>query len=114
MDLISCRNLLIYLGAELQKKLVPLFHYALNQEGFLFLGNAETVGEVGDLFSTLDRKWKVYQRKGGVTHAPPSRRLRRRWQTHPVGTVRRVNCRGRWTRARWRKKFCWKTMLSPA
>ena len=54
LDLISCRNLLIYMGGELQKKLIPLFHYALNPGGFLFLGTSETVGEFGDLFATLD------------------------------------------------------------
>jgi two-component system, chemotaxis family, CheB/CheR fusion protein len=62
LDLISCRNVLIYLDADLQKKLIPLFDYALNAEGFLFLGSSETVGEHGDLFATLDRKWKLYQR----------------------------------------------------
>ena len=63
LDLISCRNLLIYMGAELQKKLIPLFHYALNPGGFLFLGTSETVGEFGDLFAVLDRKSKLYRRK---------------------------------------------------
>jgi two-component system CheB/CheR fusion protein len=64
MDLISCRNLLIYMQPELQKKVLLLFHYALKQDGILFLGNSETVGEFVELFATLDRKWKVYQRKG--------------------------------------------------
>jgi len=64
LDLISCRNLMIYMGAELQKKLVPLFHYALNPGGALFLGTSETVGEFLDLFQPLDHKWKLYQRKG--------------------------------------------------
>ena len=63
LDLISCRNLLIYMGDELQKKLIPLFHYSLNPGGFLFLGTSETVGQYGDLFATLDRKSKLYQRK---------------------------------------------------
>ncbi len=63
LDLISCRNLLIYMGGELQKKLIPLFHYALSPGGFLFLGTSESVGEYGDLFATLDRKSKLYQRK---------------------------------------------------
>ena len=63
LDLISCRNLLIYMGGELQKKLIPLFHYALNPGGMLFLGNSETVGEFVNLFSVLDRKSKLYQRK---------------------------------------------------
>ena len=63
LDLISCRNLLIYMGAELQRKLISLFHYALNPWGALFLGTSETVGEFLDLFAPLDRKWKLYQRK---------------------------------------------------
>ncbi|MHB8970114.1 MAG: chemotaxis protein CheB [Pirellulaceae bacterium] len=62
LDLISCRNLLIYLDGDLQKKLIPLFHYSLNPGGFLFLGTSETVGDFGDLFAVLDRKQKLYQR----------------------------------------------------
>ncbi|MBA3057209.1 MAG: PAS domain-containing protein [Gammaproteobacteria bacterium] len=63
LDLISCRNLLIYLGPELQKKLISLFHYALLPGGVLFLGSSETAGEFGDLFAVLERKAKLYQRK---------------------------------------------------
>ena len=63
IDLISCRNLLIYLNSELQKKLIPLFHYGLNPGGFLFLGTSETVGNNDDIFTVLDRKTKLYQRK---------------------------------------------------
>jgi len=63
LDLISCRNLLIYLGADLQKKLIPLFHYALNPGGVLFLGSSETVGEFVNLFAALERKSKLYQCK---------------------------------------------------
>ena len=63
LDFISCRNLLIYMGGELQKKLIPLFHYALNPGGFLFLGTSETVGEFLDLFAAADRELKIYQRK---------------------------------------------------
>lgn len=65
LDLISCRNLLIYMDRELQKKLIPLFHYALNPGGFLFLGPSENVGEFTNLFDTLDRKSKLYIKKGG-------------------------------------------------
>ena len=66
LDLISCRNLLIYMSGDLQKKLIPLFHYALNPDGVLFLGTSESVGEFVDLFATLDRKVKLYKRKEGV------------------------------------------------
>jgi two-component system CheB/CheR fusion protein len=73
LDLVSCRNLLIYMNPELQKKLIPLFHYALNPEGFLFLGTSETVGEFGNLFTALDRKWKLYGRLvDGVGAARPA------------------------------------------
>jgi len=63
LDLISCRNLLIYMNTDLQKKLIALFHYALKPGGMLFLGTSETVGEFGGLFSVLDRKSKAYQRQ---------------------------------------------------
>jgi two-component system CheB/CheR fusion protein len=58
LDLISCRNLLIYMGAELQKKLMPLFHYALNPGGMLVLGSSESVGDFVNLFAPIDRKVK--------------------------------------------------------
>jgi len=70
LGLISCRNLLIYLGGNLQKKLIPLFHYALNPGGFLFLGTSETVGEFCDLFPAMDRKQKIYQRKADPIGTP--------------------------------------------
>ena len=77
LDLISCRNLLIYMSGDLQKKLIPLFHYALNTGGMLFLGTSETMGEFGDLFSALDRKSRLYLRKEDF-HAAP-RPARGRW-----------------------------------
>ena len=66
LDLISCRNLLIYLGGDLQKKLIPLFHYALNSGGVLFLGTSESVGDFLDLFTALDRKLKLYLRRDDI------------------------------------------------
>ncbi len=63
LDLITCRNLMIYLNGELQRKLIPLFHYALLPGGSLFLGTSETVGEFANLFTTLDRKHKIYRRQ---------------------------------------------------
>ena len=63
LDLISCRNLLIYMGAELQKKLMPLFHYALNPGGMLVLGSSESVGDFVNLFAPIDRKARIFQRK---------------------------------------------------
>jgi two-component system CheB/CheR fusion protein len=63
LDLISCRNVLIYFGAELQEKIVRLFHFALNPGGMLFLGTSEGGGDFKELFSVLDRKSKLYIRK---------------------------------------------------
>ena len=63
LDLLCCRNLLIYFTTELQRKLLPLFHYTLNPGGILFLGSSETVGGFQDLFNTLDTKWKIFQRR---------------------------------------------------
>ncbi|MDD2828805.1 MAG: chemotaxis protein CheB [Sulfuricurvum sp.] len=65
LDLICCRNLLIYMNFDLQRRLIPLFHYALNPGGTLFLGSSETIGEFSDLFSIVDQKSKLYQRKIG-------------------------------------------------
>jgi len=75
VDLISCRNLLIYLDSTLQKKLILLFHYALNPGGFLFLGTSETPGNSLNLFTTLDRKEKLYQRLEAKIKLLPPRML---------------------------------------
>jgi len=72
VDLISCRNLLIYMESELQKIALPLFHYSLRPEGFLFLGTSEGVGNFTDLFATVDQKGKIFQRKETlVAYRPP-------------------------------------------
>ena len=63
LDLVSCRNLMIYLDHSLQKKIIPLFHYTLNPQGVLFLGSSETIGEYTDLFQPVNAKWKIYARK---------------------------------------------------
>jgi two-component system, chemotaxis family, CheB/CheR fusion protein len=70
LGLLSCRNLLIYLNADLQKRLMPLFHYALKPGGMLFLGNSETIGDQPWLFEAIDRKTRLYVRKDDVSGAP--------------------------------------------
>ena len=70
LNLISCRNLLIYMGGELQNKVISLCHYALTRDGFLFLGSSETIGQFVDLFGVVDRKWKLYRRKDAGRAAP--------------------------------------------
>jgi len=62
LDLLACRNLLIYLTPEVQQKLIPLFHYSLNPRGVLFLGGAETVGTFTHLFTALNGKTRLYRR----------------------------------------------------
>ncbi len=63
MDLISCRNVLIYMGAFLQNKALTTFHYALNEKGFLLLGKSETIGACSNLFSHFVKNDKIYSRK---------------------------------------------------
>ena len=63
IDLITCRNVLIYLGPQLQKKCIPIFHYALNPDGYLMLGTSESVGGFADLFALVDKKHKIYLKK---------------------------------------------------
>src|SRR5467141_478139 len=62
LDLLPCRNLLIYLEAKAQQKLLPLFHYTLNPQGILFLGSSETIGRFESLFTVIDRKGKLFRR----------------------------------------------------
>ncbi|HYE36139.1 chemotaxis protein CheB [Methylocaldum sp.] len=62
LDLVSCRNLLIYLDPALQKRVIPLFHYALNPGGFLLLGPSETIGTLSELFSPVDKRLKIYSK----------------------------------------------------
>ena len=66
LDLITCRNLLIYLEGELQKKLVPLFHYALRSGGYLFLGPSENLAAYPELFTTVDKKSRIFRRNDSV------------------------------------------------
>ena len=69
IDLISCRNLLIYFNTDLQRQVIPLFHYALRPGGFLFLGASENLAQHGDPFTPLDKKRRIYQRRD----IPPAR-----------------------------------------
>ena len=71
LDILSCRNLLIYLTLELQKKLLPLFHYGLNRGGFLLLGSAETIGGFTDLFELLKGKSRLYRRLDSALRTEP-------------------------------------------
>ncbi len=67
LNLISCRNAIIYFGPAMLKKLYPVLHYALNQKGFLFLGSSESVGAYANLFNLVDKKHKIYTKKTVAT-----------------------------------------------
>lgn len=71
LDLLSCRNLLIYLDADLQKKLLPLFHYSLNPGGILVLGSSESIGAASDLFAPLPGKTRLYRRRENPLRTTP-------------------------------------------
>ena len=68
LDVVTCRNLLIYLEPEIQKKLLGLFHFALREGGHLFLGPAETAAARGSLFQPISKKWRIYLRLGPTRH----------------------------------------------
>jgi len=69
LDLVSCRNVLIYMQPSLQRKVLRVFHYALNSDAYLLLGSSESVGEASDLFSLVDRKLKIYVKKNIASSA---------------------------------------------
>lgn len=70
VDLISCRNVLIYLDTVLQRRVMAVFHYALQPKGYLLLGSSETIGNYSDLFSISNRRHKIYRKKGSVGRLP--------------------------------------------
>ncbi len=94
MDIVSCRNVLIYLDSILQKRAFPIFHYALKPYGFLILGTAETAASFNDLFSNINKNQKVYSKKAGAftprldfsTPYPPQPQL----QSVPNGEVKSI------------------------
>ncbi len=69
LDLVSCRNLLIYLDSSLQKKLIPLLHYSLRPGGLLFLGKSEDIGDFTNLFQPLEKKFKIFRAKKADSEA---------------------------------------------
>jgi two-component system CheB/CheR fusion protein len=85
LDLIVCRNVLIYLSAALQRKLMTVFHYALRSHGFLMLGHAETVGVHADLFAVADKKSRVYSKK--AVEIPPAMAFPLGYKAVPSGAA---------------------------
>jgi two-component system CheB/CheR fusion protein len=94
LDLVSCRNVLIYLDNSLQKRVLPVLHYALNPGGFLLLGSSETIGNFSELFSVVDQKYRIYSKNGVLHPMMPldfgsyvqASGLARR-ESQPIGTV---------------------------
>jgi len=89
IDLISCRNLLIYLDTVFQARVMPIFHYALKSNGFLMLGNSESVGSHLDLFTLMDKRAKIYTKKstGHVASVSFSRPLAERLEEERIPMV---------------------------
>lgn len=83
LDLLSCRNLMIYLEPELQNRLIPAFHYALKPGGVLFLSPSESIGSHPDLFAPLSRKWKFYCAVHSVTATRTVMASSLSWATEP-------------------------------
>ncbi len=99
LDLISCRNLMIYLNAELQDQLLSLFHFSLNPGGLLLLGKSESINMRTDLFDALDNLWKIYQRKEVASRIIPALLMKsyaKKLATHRAGPVITENKRGKW------------------
>jgi len=99
LDLLSCRNLLIYLELELQDRITPIFHYALNPAGILFLGPSENIGTLTDLFEPVDRKWKIFRSKRSDSITPRLTMAEMPWKRAPamkapperIGVTRKAN-----------------------
>ena len=69
MDLVSCRNVLIYFGMDVQSQVIPTFHYSLRANGYLFLGTSENVSQFRDLFTALDKKYRIFRKREDVASA---------------------------------------------
>jgi two-component system CheB/CheR fusion protein len=69
LDLVACRNLLIYLRNDIQQRVLAMFGFGLKESGFMFLGSSETVGGLSNLFSVFDNKWRIYCYRGGASFA---------------------------------------------
>ena len=103
LDLITCRNLLIYLDLPAQRRVLPLFHYGLRPTGYLMLGPSESIGGFGELFAAVDAEHKIFARKATAARTmldidlgepaaararPPPRRGRRRARAASASTAR--------------------------
>ena len=88
LDLVACRNLLIYLDPPHQQRVIPMLHYALRNHGYLFLGGSETIGSFRELFEVLDTKSKIYEKKSAANQAYiPTTAIRRERHTRVAAQI---------------------------
>jgi two-component system CheB/CheR fusion protein len=82
LNLVSCRNLLIYINRNMQERVLEIFHFALKPDGYLFLGSSESAEGVSDLFVPVDKKHRIFRREhdGGVFRAAPAPPVAGRWE----------------------------------
>ena len=116
LDLVSCRNLLIYLKADVQKRLLGLFHYALKPRGLLFLGPSENLGDLSRQFSVIDKKGRIFIRKETLPVGQSRPSNFRRDPRRPPCRPRRRRCRPGPARSRGGRPYlknCWPAVLSP-
>ncbi|MGD0553069.1 MAG: CheR family methyltransferase [Sedimentisphaerales bacterium] len=102
LDMVSCRNVLIYMDALLQRKILRLFDYTLNPEGVLFLGTSETVGGLTERFEPIDAKWRIFRHKGTVP---------RTHMVHPLAVFDNFKGEGQGTRGADIRKLAERTIL---
>ncbi|MGA2678929.1 MAG: CheR family methyltransferase [Sedimentisphaerales bacterium] len=102
LDMVSCRNVLIYMDALLQRKILRLFDYTLNQEGVLFLGTSETIGNLTERFEPINAKWRIFRHKGTVP---------RTHMVHPLAVFDNFKDEGHDTRGADIKKLAERTIL---
>ena len=113
MDLISCRNVLIYIEPEPQRRALALFHFALREGGRLFLGSAETIGRADDLFETISKKWRIYRRIGPTRHNIVDFPLLGGHQTNGIGSTHCRRTKLRYASPRQPGGCCWTATLLP-
>jgi two-component system CheB/CheR fusion protein len=102
LDLVSCRNVLIYMDSLLQKKILRLFDYTLNPEGVLFLGTSETIGGLTERFEPIDAKWRIFRHKGTAT---------RTHMAHPLATFDNFRDEGHGAKGTDIRKLAERTIL---
>ena len=115
LDLISCRNVLIYMGQALQKRVLSMFQYALKPGGFLFLGNSESISAYSDAFTVEDRKHRIFVRKPAalrVSRIPPGHRTSRESRAPSSAKSCRAECGNRFPEGS-RRGCCWSSMRRP-